>query len=284
MIGVIDIGSNSVRLMLIDLGFKQKFVNTTGLARGSMGGILQKEAMEKTSRAVKEYCDLAKSYNAKKIYAFATEAVRSAQNKAEFIDAVKRTADLDIVVVPSDKEAEMGFKGAYLSDRCLVFDIGGASTEIIVGDENNIYYEKSVPVGVVRILDSVNGGADETQFIKSKLREYGDIPTADNYLAIGGTAGSIVSLEEELEPYDPSVTHLYRLEKSIVCKWMNILHAMPVCKIKDLKGLDDKRAEIIAGGAALLYYIMDKLGIDYVTVSENDNLEGFLSCYDIDVI
>ena len=111
------------------------------------------------------------------------------------------------------------------------------------------------------------------------IATYGDIPKADNYYAIGGTAGTIVALNEELEPYDSNITHNYNLTLDIVDRWQTKLSKMTVSEIQNLKGIDKKRAEIIEGGTNLLYEIMKMLKIDSIRVSENDNLEGFVKVY-----
>lgn len=283
MIGVIDIGSNSVRLMLIADNYKRKFTTTTGLGKGSLNGYLQQDSIKSTISAVSGYVDMARENNATDIYIFATEAVRSSKNQDEFCKAVKENTGIDIIVVPAEREAEMGFRGAYTEGTCLVLDIGGASTEIVVGSSDKILYKKSVPIGIVRISDKVKSGIRAEDYISEMLKGFGDIPKADNYYAIGGTASSIVAINEELVPYDTNKVHLYTLAKNVVDSWQQRLDKMSVEEIRRLKGIDTKRAEVIGGGAKLLLNIMNMLNIDSISVSENDNLEGFLYCYNVEV-
>ncbi len=277
--GVIDIGSNSVRLMLVKGEDKQKFVLTTGLAKGSLNGYLQPDSMNRTIDAIVNHCNHAKNEGVNDIFIFATEAVRSSKNNNEFIQMVKDATNIDLTLIPAEKEAEMGFYGAYTSGECLVLDIGGASTEIVVGNKDSIRYKKSVPIGIIRIMDNVKNGRDKLEYIRNMISAYGDIPKADNYYAIGGTAGSLVAINEELEPYDMNVTHNYELTLDIVNRWQNRFSKMTVEEIKNLKGIDKKRAEVIEGGTNLLYEIMKMLDITSIRVSENDNLEGFVKVY-----
>ena len=277
--GVIDIGSNSVRLMLVQGEKKNKYVLTTGLAKGSLNGYLQEDSMNRTIDAIVTHCNHARQEKVDELFIFATEAVRSSKNKDEFIAKVKEKTGIDLYLIPAAKEAEMGFYGAYTSGECLVLDIGGASTEIVVGNKDGIKYKKSVPIGIVRINDNVKDGKDKLEYILSMIKEYGVVPKAENYYAIGGTAGTIVAITEKLEPYDPTVTHNYNLTLSQVDYWQQKLKTMTVEEIENLKGIDKKRAEIIEGGANLLYEIMKMLGIDSIRVSENDNLEGFIKVY-----
>ena len=277
--GVIDIGSNSVRLMLIKGNTKQKFVLTTGLAKGSLNGYLQEESVARTIDAIVSHYTHAKNEGVEDIFIFATEAVRSSKNKEEFIQKVKECTGVSLTLIPAEKEAEMGFYGAYTSGNCLVLDIGGASTEIVVGNKDGIQYKKSVPIGIIRIMDNVKAGCDKLEYIHQMIAMYGDIPKADNYFAIGGTAGSLAALNEALEPYDMNITHNYELTLDIVDNWQQRFSKMSVSEIEKLKGIDKKRAEIIEGGTNLLYEIMLMLGISSIRVSENDNLEGFVKVY-----
>lgn len=280
MFGVIDIGSNSVRLMLQG-DTKTKYVNTTGLARGSLDGYLQKDSINRTIDAIVEYKNLALKKGAKSLYIFATEAVRSSKNRQDFIDLVKEKTGVNLVLIPAEREAEMGFYGAYTTGECLVIDIGGASTEIVVGNSEEIHYKKSVPIGIIRILDNVKNGVNKQEYIQKMLKKYGDIPKADICYAIGGTAGTIAAVNEQLEVYDINVTHNYKLSLELVDYWQKRFASLSTEEIANLKGMDIKRAEIIEGGTNLLYEIMKMLKVDKVFVSENDNLEGFVKLYDI---
>lgn len=281
MIGVIDVGSNSVRLMLLDKDYKNKRVETTGLARGSSDGYLKDDAMDRTLSAILRFCKVSKENNAERTYIFATEAVRSSKNGVDFANKIAELTGITVQIIPSEKEAEMGFYGARQKGVSLVLDIGGASTEIVVGDDEKLLYKKSLPIGVVRIKDAVADGKDITEYIKSIIKGYGEVPTADEYYAIGGTAGTIVAITEKMEKYDPTVTHGYKLKKEVVESWKEKMKDMTVDEIKALKGIDVKRAEIIEGGVNLLLAVMNMLKIEEITVSENDNLEGFVYCYDV---
>lgn len=281
MIGVIDVGSNSVRLMLLGKDYKSKQVETTGLARGSYDGYLKDDAINRTLSAILRFCNVSKENNVERTYIFATEAVRSSKNGVDFANRVKELTGITVQIIPSEREAEMGFYGAHQKGVSLVLDIGGASTEIVVGNDKEIIYKKSLPIGVVRIKDAVDKGEDITAYIRSIIKGYGEVPTADEYYAIGGTAGTIVAITEKMEKYDPTITHGYKLKKEVVEYWKEKMKNMTVDEIKALKGIDVKRAEIIEGGVNLLLAVMDMLKIDEITVSENDNLEGFVYCYNV---
>lgn len=277
--GVIDIGSNSVRLMLSeDDKAIYKKISTTKIAEQlAFTGLLQKQAMLNSANAVYEFYNMAKADGADKVYVFATEAVRSASNGEVFVKYVKDKYDIDIDILSEKNEAKAGFYGAYTSGTCCTIDIGGASTEIAVGDSAKIIYTKSLPIGVVRLRDIC--GEDYNQldaYTKGVITEYGEVPKADNVYAIGGTAGTIVAVLEEMEVYNPEIVHEYKLTKHGIMAVYNKIYDTPLEERHNIKGLTKNRADIICGGAVLLKNLMEKLDLNFVKVSEKDNLEGYL--------
>ncbi len=278
LFGIIDIGSNSIRLMISD-GKKslKKYVETTKLADGlAKTGILQDAAMERSLFAIQKFVAIAQKYNAE-IHIFATEAVRSAKNSNVFTSDIKRLTDIEVDVVCGDMEAKLGFTGASEGQNVCVVDIGGASTEIVCGDNGNILYGKSVPIGAVRLRDNCGEDEDKLQtYIVENLKNYGTIPTMDKLVAIGGTASTLVSVLLQMEEYDSDLVHNYKLYRKDIEKIYNeIKNTAPEERCR-IKGLVAGRRDIIVGAAFELIKIMEMLGFDYLFVSEKDNLEGYI--------
>ena len=278
MFAVIDVGSNSVRLML-STGDKtlSKEVITTRLAEGiTKTNMLSPEAVERTARAVSFFVEKAKTLDASDIFVFATAAVRQSKNGQVFVDRVMELCGIKVDVVAGEMEALLGLSGALGGSDGGVIDIGGASTEIIVSKLNNVVFCKSINIGAVRIKDECGQDLEKTSaFVNNKITEFGEIPSTF-YYAIGGTATTIASTLQELEPYDPNKVDGFIVHKNQVYNLMNKLFSMSIEERKNLKGLQPSRAEIIAHGTTVLYSIMDKFNIDSVIVSEKDNLEGYL--------
>ncbi len=276
--GVIDVGSNSVRLM-VSSGRKTfyKRIKTTRLAEGlGEDKTLKQQSVLRTVKAIAEFVNQAKAENVDKIYVFATAAVRQSQNKEHFLSEVQKACGETVEVVSGEMEAELGYLGALNGDDGGVIDVGGASSEIIVVKGGKVVYCKSVNIGAVRIKDLA--GQDKRtveKLVLQSVEEYGSVPKAKFY-AIGGTATTISAILQELDPYDPSKTHGYVIERGALEKLTDKLFSMSVEDRKKLKGLQPERAEVIAGGASVLLAIMDKLKISNFTVSESDNLEGYL--------
>ncbi len=277
--GVIDIGSNSVRLMLSDgKNTLEKFVQTTRLAEG-MGEehMLSISAIERTALAVSFFYDKTKKLGVDKVFAFATAAVRQAKNKAEFLLNVKEKCGLDVEVVSGVDEAVLGCVGALNGNDGGVIDVGGASSEVIVAIKNTVIFSKSINIGAVKVKDACGQEKHLADtYIKKSVVDYGDIPNAKFY-AIGGTATSIAAIIQGLEPYDPKKVDGFVVNKHALQDLTDTLYSMTVEERKKLKGLQPERAEIIACGCLILLNIIEKIGVERVVVSEKDNLEGYLN-------
>lgn len=275
---VIDIGSNSVRLMLVANGkVLYKHLKTTRLGEGlASSARLKAEAIERTANAVYAFCQTAKEGKAEKTYAFATAAVRTAENGGEFIERVKALCNLEVEVVSGEKEAELGILGALGNGDGAVIDMGGASCEIVVKADGEIIYKKSVNIGVVRLKDEC--GTDKTKLIKAATRaanEYGVIPKVKAVHAIGGTATTLGALVLGLTDYDGERVTGTEIAAEKLQKTADKLLNMPIEEIAALPCMPAGRADVIGGGAFALATIMQKLGIEKMIVSDRDNLEGY---------
>ena len=273
---VMDIGSNSVRLMISGGGVSYKLSEITRLALGMGGGSIREEQADKTVSALSRFLSRAKEERADKIYCFATSAVRTANNGAEFTARIKRELGLTVDVLSEEDEAEAGCLGALSGKDGGVIDIGGGSTEIQVMLGGRRLYAKSVPVGAVRVTDAC--GQNEAladRFIKEKLARFGEIPKAA-YTAIGGTAINLAAMLSELKEYDPKRTDGYIIERERLFGIKRRLYELTPAERAKLSGLQRGREEIIAAGAGILCAVMSLAGANSVTVSEKDNLEGYL--------
>ena len=274
MKAVIDIGSNSVRLLLKG----KKYVETTALGSGlAHNNLLSEPSISQTVNAVISFYDFAIDNGASEVFVFATEAVRCADNRLQFLNILE-DFNIKVDVLTKEWEAKVGFLGAYTGGKQAILDIGGASSELIIGENNVILYNHSLPIGAVRLADIFNGNIRElSYYIKLRLKEYYTTPCFDELISIGGTSSTIVAILESLDPYDETKVHGYKLTKKAIWDCINKIFAMPLEARYNIKGLPPKKAGVIAPGGLLLYHIMDYLKIDVCTVSELDNLEGYLS-------
>ena len=276
--GVIDIGSNSVRLMISENGQTiKKHVKTTRLAENmEADNNLQDIPMERTACAVSFFVNMAKEQNADKIYIFATAAVRQANNKQVFLSKVKTDTNIDVDVIEGEVEAKLGALGALNGNDGGIIDVGGASSEVLIIKNGKIIYSKSLNIGAVKLFNLC--GQDKKQIldcVKNAVKEYGEIPLTTFY-GIGGTATSIASMDLALKEYDPNKVHGHSIPIGKILNLRDKLIDMTVEERKKVVGLQKERAEVIAGGVAIIYEILKKANAEKIIISESDNLEGYL--------
>lgn len=277
-ISAIDIGSNSVRLLLWADGHSlYKKVDTTRLGEGlAATGRLSAAAMSRTVEAVGRFALEAERQGSDKLYVFATAAARGAENGAEFVRLVKDKCGIGVDVISGEKEAKLGLLGALGGKAGGIIDVGGASSEVTVSDGKNIVYAQSLPLGAVRVTELCGTDIAKTRaLISEKLPSYGDIPKAE-MTAIGGTATSLVALEKELAVYDALKVHGTVMTAAKIEEWAERLLGMTQAERLALPGMDPRRADILGGGAMLLAMIAVYARADKVVVSEADNLEGYI--------
>ncbi len=278
LFGVIDVGSNSVRLMLHDGKHTlNKTVAITHLAQGLKDGVLDERSIYRTVDAVCAFVDDAKRHNVTDLFVFATAAVRKAVNGQRFKSLVFERCGVNVDVVSGQLEAELGRLGALGKNDGGVIDIGGASTEITVSKNGKKIYGTSVYVGTVALNDQC--GQDESKlgaFIEEVIKGYGLVPSS-NFKAIGGTATSIAAVMQGLEPYDPTKIDGFAIDKKSLYELKDRVFKMTLEQKESLKGLQKGRAGVFAGGVLLLIKLMEMLKINSVVVSESDNLEGYLA-------
>ena len=276
-VAVIDVGSNSVRLMISENGQTlSKEIQITKLALGMKDGLLLTEAVERTVRAVSFFVNKARSLAIEKVYIYATAAVRNAKNQDLFLKKVYELCGLKVDVVDGITESKIGVIGALDGRDGGIIDIGGASTEIAVSLNGEIVYCQSLNVGAVTITDKCGQNFESAlNYANSLVGQYGVVPNV-TFHGIGGTATTISAVVQELEPYDPTLVHGSKIDLLTLQTLADKLCSLSVEERKQLKGLQPDRADVIAGGCAIMLAVMDYLNIDHFYVSEKDNLEGYL--------
>jgi exopolyphosphatase / guanosine-5'-triphosphate,3'-diphosphate pyrophosphatase len=297
---VVDIGTNSTRLLVADVD------QTTGavkeLHRESQvtrlgdkvdaGGRLSDEAIGRVQATLTNYRATIDRYGCEANLAVLTSAVRDAANGAEFTELVRSRFDLDARVLSGDEEAQLTFLGA-MSDRdaatatepTVVIDIGGGSTEFIVGADHTASFHVSVQAGVLRMserhIHSDPPSPTELQDLAADTRTIflDGLPaeqrkTVTRAIAVAGTATSAAAIDQELEPYDPERVHGYDLLLATVELLIARLADMTEAGRREVVGLHPDRAPTIVAGMVLLEEAMKAFDLDHVEVSEHDILRG----------
>ena len=290
---VIDIGSNSVRLLVADcingsIAPIHKAINTTRLSEGlAVSGSLSESAMERTSIAVYDFNIKAIEMGAKNIWCFATAAVRNADNSEVFIELIKEKVLLEVDVLSKKREAQMGFVGVGGNGLRGILDIGGGSTEIAVGDGDKIH-RCSMNLGAVAALEMYPLGdvADELTLeamhqwaIGVMGKEAAGILLQSSeveFVGIGGTITTLAAMELKMAKYDPMRIQGKRLSLRSIEKWYTQLIEMPLNERKSITGIEPQRADIIIGGIVILLTFMKLFSLREIKVSDSGNLEGYL--------
>ena len=296
-IGAIDIGTNSMRLLVCDfindeLLNRKKFINTTRIGKGvDEYGFISQEAIRRNIDALKEFYKLSKSEGCDYIYCIGTSALRDSKNGDDFVRIAKEEIGIDIEIISGEEESNLGFlgvlKGANENDDILVIDIGGGSTEFILGNMDGIKFSKSENVGALRMTEKFlttdivdNYEFDMmSEFIENEIRETLESlkeKHINKLVGIGGTITSLSAINQELEVYSMEKIHNSIVTIDDIENILQNLKKMTLNDKKSLKGLQSKRADIITAGVKILHIIMKKLELREIIVSEYDNLEGLI--------
>ncbi len=296
-VAVVDIGTNSTRLLLADVDpggsvaelLRQSRVTRLGAGVDSGGG-LSPEAIERTCAVLADYRELIDRHGCEANLAVLTSAVRDASNGAAFAERVRREYRLDARTLSGDEEAQLTFLGA-MSDRepspepTVVIDIGGGSTEFIVGHHRAAGFHVSLQAGVVRMserhIHSDPPAPAELQSLALDTRAVylGGLPPEERALvrhgiAVAGTATSAAAIDQELDPYDRARVHRYPLLLATVELLLARLADMTEAQRRRVVGLHPDRAPTIVAGMILLSEAMRAFEFEGVEVSEHDILRG----------
>lgn len=279
-LAVIDIGSNSVRLMLwADGKTLYKRLKTTRLGEGiALSPRLKTEAIDRSVRAVSDFYGEAKESGVDGIFAFATAAVRRAENGGEFCRLVKNACGIQVDVVSGKEEALLGLKGALGNADGGIIDIGGASTEVCFQKDGEKTFAVSLDVGAVRLFDLCKDERNAlTMEIGNRTASLGGVQPFGKICAVGGTATTLAAVKLGLTEYDAACVQDCVLTLKEVSTLADRLLSTTVEERRNIAGISARRAEIVAGGTLLLAEIMKKLKLCELFVSDRDNLEGYLS-------
>ncbi len=248
--------------------------------QGRISPAMLKQAADNIESFAKE----AISMNAEEIHLFATSAVRDASNADELEQAIFDRCGLKLSICPGEEEAELSFLGATRGCPSGMIDIGGGSTEIVVGDATSIHSGTSLQMGAVRLfrmlpLNDRESARKVIDYARSLLEpvkaDYLAYP-AKEWIGVGGTFTTTAAFVQRKFWDDRSNTHGFTLAKRDVVEAIDMLAPMPVPQRKLLPFLQPHRADIIVHGLCILAACMQELSIEEIIVSEYGNLEGFL--------
>jgi exopolyphosphatase/guanosine-5'-triphosphate,3'-diphosphate pyrophosphatase len=301
----IDIGTNTIRLLIADIQPDGRMIPLrcehliTRLGEGfHAGGMLSEPACRRTLNALDAFSHLINAYPASRIHAVATSVVREAGNGADFCSRVAQLTGIIITVLSGAEEARLTLAGVLASvraaDLCLIVDIGGGSTELILAGDGLPLHTTSVRLGVVHLSEALlhrdPPSHAELLSLNAIIHERLDSALAHDFsssllslspssVRLIGTAGTITTLaaiDQEMEDYDPARISNHRLSRATIDAIFHRLAAMMRDQRTTVAGLEKGREDLIIPGTAILLSLMHRFGCDTITVSDGGLLEGIL--------
>ncbi len=302
ILAAIDIGTNSFHLVVAKVNEKgnikiitrEKEVVRLGKSSTDMK-YLTEEAMIRGIETLKRFKLICDSFNAK-IRAVATSATREANNKDVFINRVKETTGIKIEVVSGFEEARLIYLGviqalSVFKEKIFLLDIGGGSTEFLVGEKGNIIYSNSIKVGAVRLTEKYfsdgkfkkNNIEDASVYVKNIINPIVREMKGLKYKSVIGTSGTITNIgmiinTEENNIIDEQFNYNnFTFDKEKLFRTVKrILKCEKISEVKEIKGLDSDRVDIITSGAIILEQIFLELNLENITISNFSLREGIL--------
>lgn len=297
----IDIGTVTCRMLVVDVdesGLHElaREYAITNLGEGvDATGELKPEAIDRVARAIDGFLAVRDSLSTPdhpvvRTVAVATSAARDARNAADFA-ARLRERGIELSVIPGSREAALSFSGAsidFSGERLMVVDVGGGSTEVVMGTGGaEPLCAHSFNVGCRRVtekfLASDPPAPEELAQARAWIREQmaswfadqaKEAASLERAIAVAGTATTVVSIRERMETYDSSRVHKARVSRQELLEVYERLAALPLSERKQVVGLDPKRAPVMVAGLLILLEVLDFAGVDAFTVSETDILHG----------
>ena len=294
-VAAIDCGTNSIRLLIADITGDnfQEITREMEIVRLGQGvdatGKFDPEAIERTLTATRRYAEIIASKGVEKIRFCATSATRDASNRDLFIDGVREILGIEPEVIPGTEEAELSFIGAtkgltHTESPYLVVDIGGGSTEFVLGD-SEVKYAKSVNIGCVRMSERhLNKAPQDPLAVQKAIQDIDDaiaeaayivpIKEAKTLIAVAGTATTVAAAALGLSEYDRHAIHLSRIPAAKVIEIAQMFALMSREEIAALGYMHPGRVDVIAAGSLVLSRVMLATGATEFVASESDILDG----------
>lgn len=282
----IDIGTNTILLLVSEFDGKElkPLLEKEAIVRLGEGvhqrGVLSREAMERGAQILEQYLRDCKNLMTEEIFAVGTNALREARNAHEFIKKIRENLNLSIEVISGEEEAYLSYLAVSKdldekAKRILVVDVGGGSTELILGAGEEIINWVSLPIGSVRLTEQFlrtdpvrpEEWKEMEKKIDQSLKGASTFQTPEIVVAVGGTATTLVQVEMGLSEFNPQKIHHFKLTKEAIRRQILLYQSKTQDERKTIQGLHPLRADVIPAGASILYQIMKKMNCNEVMVS-----------------
>ncbi|MCX6121370.1 MAG: Ppx/GppA phosphatase family protein [Ignavibacteriales bacterium] len=286
----IDIGTNTVLMLVADVQSNgslhvvrdEHFIGRLGKGVDEHG-IIQKETFQRILDILSQLKDIADSLGVKHLLACGTSALRDAENRQEFIDFMKESLALEIRILSGNEEAELTYLGAvseYLSKadstRYAVLDIGGGSTEIVVGSEALVTSSSSIDIGSVRLTErflkisppSSTALENAVQFVRDHLQNIFPLTPTTHILGVAGTLTTLAALDLRIPQFDRNLVNRHVITLETIDKIFQELRPLSLDQLRNYPQIHPSRADILLAGIIILREIMKKVHLSEITVSD----------------
>jgi exopolyphosphatase/guanosine-5'-triphosphate,3'-diphosphate pyrophosphatase len=280
-VAAVDLGTNSTRLLVADVedGRVEEVERRLQITRLGESvdrrRLLLPTAISRVRNCLVEYRRAAESLGAERILAVATSAVRDAENGEAFLGEIEWSYGFSTQLLEGDEEALLTFRGVAagreIAEGTLVVDIGGGSTELILGGAAGVGFHTSLNIGCVRLTERFGDGVGACAAHISSVLPKLDVGQA---IGVAGTATALAALDLGLVDYDPQRVHGHTLSRDGVVRQLERLAALPLEERRRVPGLEPERAPVIVAGAVILREVLDRYGLQEIEASEHDILDG----------
>jgi exopolyphosphatase/guanosine-5'-triphosphate,3'-diphosphate pyrophosphatase len=292
-VAIADIGTNSTRLLIADVDGGsvrevERLLEITRLGEGvDSNGTLAPAAMARVLGCLDRYAAQARSLHAETRLAVATSAVRDAANRDELLAGIEERG-FTARVLSGTEEAAATFAGVSSdmasSGAIAVIDVGGGSSEVVLARDGSVEWSHSYPAGCVRMAERHLGSGPVAPEALARCRAdlatiLAGLPALENAaswrgVAVAGTATTAAAIDLGCDAYDAERIHGHRISRGLIAAQLAVLAPLAVDERTQVPGLASDRAPVICAGLAVLEAVLDRLGLDEVTVSERDILHG----------
>jgi exopolyphosphatase / guanosine-5'-triphosphate,3'-diphosphate pyrophosphatase len=285
-VGVVDLGTNSTRLLVADVVDGEvrevdRRLEITRLGEGvDARRQLLPEAMARVRNVLTNYRRIIEEHGAERTLAFATSAVRDAENGEAFLGEIEWSYGFQTRLLTGHEEALLTFRGVFtgreIEEDMLIVDVGGGSTELIVGGPGGVSFHDSYDLGCVRLTERFPADPEGcAAYVRAALSE--KVPAdVRPRLAIGvaGTITQLATLDLGLEREEPDLVHGHRLTAEAIELLLRKLTAMPTDDIRELRGMHPDRAPVIVAGTVVVLEALRYFDLAELEVSERDIMYG----------
>ena len=296
-IGIIDLGSNTARLVIVDLFAEGHFMVTDQLKESvrlgqdmDRDGFLKPQRVAETIRALKMFKRLCDASGVSRIIAVATAAVRRAKNQRSFLDEIQATCGIKIRVLSEEEEAILVYRGVINTmdiPKGLILEIGGGSTKVIYYNRRNVIGSASLPFGAVTLTDLFandctpeEAAAHTVEFFTEQLKKIDWLSEVDTeevqMIGVGGSFRNLFKISKLVKKYPLDTVHNYRLSTDDFNVIYDKIKALDIDKRKKIRGLSPSRADIMPAAMAIIKSFVDYMGVKDFAIGGNGLREGIM--------